>query len=279
MKLLRFGPEGQEKPGLLDAEGQIRDLSALLDDYTPRLLGREALRALAAIDPARLPLVKGPVRIGMPWSGMSKFVAIGLNYRDHAEEAGMPIPKEPILFAKWPSCACGPDDDIPLPEGSTRMDWEVELGIVIGERARNVSVADALEHVAGYCLANDVSEREYQIDRSGGQWSKGKGFDRFGPIGPWLVTRDEVPDPQALQLWLDVNGERRQSGSTRTMIFGCAELISHCSRVMTLEPGDLIITGTPPGVGMGMKPPRYLKAGDVMELGIEGLGVQRQRVA
>ncbi|WPB58085.1 fumarylacetoacetate hydrolase family protein [Xylophilus sp. GOD-11R] len=278
MKLLRFGPLGHEKPGLLDADGGIRDLSGLLPDFTPASLSPQALQVLAAIDPTRLPLVPGQPRLGTPWSGMGKFVAVGLNYRDHAAEAGMPIPKEPILFPKWLSCLSGPDDDVVLPAGSTQLDWEVELGIVIGRTARKVPVAEALEYVAGYCLANDISERAWQIERGGGQWGKGKGFDSFGPVGPWLVTRDEVPDPQKLDLWLSLNGERMQSGNTATMIFNCAELVSHCSEVMTLEPGDLIITGTPPGVGLGFKPPRFLKAGDVMELGIEGLGAQRQTV-
>jgi len=278
MKLLRYGPPGQEKPGLLDADGAIRDLSGLLDDFTPRSLSPQALQVLRAIDATQLPKVDGAPRLGVPWSGIGKFVAVGLNYRDHAEEAGMPIPKEPILFPKWLSCLGGPDDDIVLPEGSAKLDWEVELGIVIGRTARNVAVADALDHVAGYCLSNDISERAWQIERGGGQWGKGKGFDSFGPVGPWLVTADEIPDPQALELWLDVNGQRMQTGSTATMIFGCAELVAHCSQVMTLEPGDLIITGTPPGVGMGCKPPRFLQPGDTMALGIAGLGEQRQRV-
>jgi 2-keto-4-pentenoate hydratase/2-oxohepta-3-ene-1,7-dioic acid hydratase in catechol pathway len=277
MKLLRYGPVGQEKPGCLDKDGNVRDLSGKLDDITADTLSPAGLEALKAIDVASLPVVKEPGRIGTPYAKVGKFLCVGLNYSDHAAETGAEVPAEPILFTKW-SEATGPNDNIVLPQNSVKTDWEVELGVVIGTKARYVSLEDALNYVAGYCVVNDVSEREYQIERSGGQWSKGKGFDRFGPIGPWLVTRDEVPDPQALQLWLDVNGERRQSGSTRTMIFGCAELVSHCSRVMTLEPGDLIITGTPPGVGMGMKPPRYLKAGDVMELGVEGLGVQRQRV-
>ena len=278
MKLLRYGPVGQEKPGLLDAEGTLRDLSGLIDDITPRRLAPEALAALAAVDPARLPAVPGNPRLGVPWNGTPKYVAIGLNYHDHAVESGMPVPAEPVMFPKWTSCLAGPDDDIVPPEGFTRLDWEVELGIVIGSQARKVSADAALSHVAGFCVANDVSERSWQLEKSGGQWGKGKGFDSFGPVGPWLVTPDEVPDPQNLDLWLDVNGERMQTGNSRLMIFSCAEVVARCSQVMTLEPGDLIITGTPPGVGMGFKPPRFLKAGDVVELGISGLGRQRQRV-
>ncbi|MFT3962208.1 fumarylacetoacetate hydrolase family protein [Propionivibrio sp.] len=278
MKLLRYGPPGREKPGLLDAAGNVRDLSGLLDDFCPRTLSPAALDVLRALDPERLPKVDGSPRLGVPWSGMGKYVAIGLNYSDHAAESGMPPPQEPTMFTKWLSCVCGPDDDTIMPPELTKLDWEVELGIVIGRRARNVPQAEALDYVAGYCLANDVSERAYQLDRSGGQWSKGKGFDTFGPVGPWLVTRDEIPDPQNLDMWLDVNGERMQTGNTVKMIFPCAHLVSYCSRVMTLEPGDLIITGTPPGVGLGRKPPQFLKIGDVVELGIAGLGKQRQRV-
>ena len=278
MKLLRYGPLGQEKPGLLDAAGNLRDLSGLLDDFTPRTLAPEALNVLRAIDPERLPKVAGTPRLGVPWSGIGKYVAIGLNYSDHAAESGNAIPTEPTMFTKWLSCLCGPNDDTVMPRESTKLDWEVELGIVIGRRARNVSQSEALDYVAGYCLANDISERAYQIDRSGGQWSKGKGFDTFGPVGPWLVTRDEVADPQQLDLWLDVNGVRRQTGNTAKMIFPCDHIVSYCSQVMTLEPGDLIITGTPPGVGLGCKPPQFLKVGDVVELGISGLGQQRQRV-
>lgn len=278
MKLLRYGPRGQEKPGMLDADGRIRDLSGLLDDIGPRALGRAGQTVLRALDPPRLPLVEGNPRLGMPWSGATKIVAIGLNYRDHAQEAGLTIPDEPVMFAKWLSCLNGPDDDVVAPIEATKLDWEVELGIVIGTRAADVAEAEALDHVAGYCVANDVTDRAFQMERSGGQWSKGKGFDTFGPVGPWLVTADEVPDPQALSLWLDVNGEPMQRGHTSTMIFGCARLVSYCSRMMTLEPGDLIVTGTPPGVGMGMRPPRYLQVGDVMTLGIEGLGTQTQRL-
>jgi len=278
LKLLRYGPLGQEKPALLDAAGKIRDLSGLLDDFTPRTLSPEALDVLRALDPERLPIVAGEPRIGVPWSGMGKYVAIGLNYSDHAAESGMPIPQEPTMFPKWLSCVCGPNDDTIVPPESTKLDWEVELGIVIGRQARNVSRAEAMDYVAGFCLANDISERSYQIDRSGGQWGKGKGFDTFGPVGPWLVTRDEIADPQNLDMWLDVNGERRQTGNTSKMIFSCDFLVSYCSRVMTLEPGDLLITGTPPGVGLGCKPPQFLKAGDVVELGVAGLGSQRQTV-
>ncbi len=278
MKLLRYGPPGQEKPGMLDDDGRIRDLSGLLNDITGKILSPDALSALRAIDPQRLPTVGGASRLGVPWNGMSKFVAIGLNYHDHAREAGMRVPVEPTLFPKWLSCLCGPNDDTVQPPESTKLDWEVELGIVIGRQARNVSEADALQFIAGYCVANDVSERAFQLDRSGGQWGKGKGFDTFGPVGPYMVTADEVDDPQNLDLWLDVNGERKQTGNTSNMVFSCAYLVSYCSRIMTLEPGDLILTGTPPGVGMGFKPPQYLKPGDVVELGISGLGQQRHLV-
>lgn len=278
MKLLRYGPPGAEKPAMLDADGKLRDLSALIRDIDPGLLDPQALQALAAVDPRRLPLVAGEPRLGVPVAGIGKFIAVGLNYSDHAAEAGMPIPAEPILFSKAISCLNGPNDDVELPAGSVKSDWEVELGVVIGSRAKNVPEAEALRHVAGYCVINDVSEREYQIERSGGQWDKGKGLDTFGPVGPWLVTADEVPDPQALDMWLEINGERVQSGSTRTMIFGVAHLVSYISRCMTLMPGDVIATGTPPGVGMGFRPQRFLKAGDTMRLGIAGLGEQRQRV-
>ena len=282
MKLVRYGQPGKEKPGLIDADGQLRDLSAELADITPAHLSDKALARLARLKTERLPLVRGTKRFGPPLAGVGKFVAIGLNYADHAAEAGMPIPKEPIIFMKATSCIVGPDDDVMLPKGSKKTDWEVELGVVIGTRARYVSQKDALAHVAGYCVVNDVSEREYQMER-GGTWDKGKCCDTFGPIGPWLVTRDEVPDPQKLDLWLDLNGQRMQSGSTRTMIFGVAKLVSYVSQFMTLEPGDIITTGTPPGVGMGVKKdgqpaPVFLKRGDVMRLGIEGLGVQTQKV-
>lgn len=278
MKLLRHGPAGHERPGLLDSDGHIRDLSSVLDDISPATLSPEGLKSLRVLDASKLPIVHGNPRLGAPWTGIGTYVGIGLNYHDHAAEAGLPIPAEPILFAKWVSCICGPNDDTLLPNGSTKTDWEVELAVVIGKEARDVSEHEALDHVAGYCLANDVSERSFQIERSGGQWSKGKGFDTFGPIGPWLVTAEEVGDPQQIDLWLDVNGQRMQTGNTRDMIFSCAQLVSYCSRVMTLRPGDLITTGTPSGVGMGMKPPRYLNSGDVVELGSNVLGRQRQKV-
>jgi 2-keto-4-pentenoate hydratase/2-oxohepta-3-ene-1,7-dioic acid hydratase in catechol pathway len=278
MKLLRYGDPGSERPGAADGQGRIRDLSGLIDDITPATLSPARLAALQAVDIDKLPLVGGQPRIGIPVQGIRQVIAIGLNYTDHAQEAGLPIPQEPVMFTKWLSCLGGPDDAIVAPSNNARLDWEVEIGMVIGSTARRVSEADALQHVAGYCVANDVTERAYQFERSGGQWSKGKGFDSFGPVGPWLVTRDEVPDPQALDLWLDVNGQRMQSGSTSKMIFPLARLVSYCSSVMTLHPGDLIITGTPAGVGMGMKPPRFLAPGDVVTLGITGLGSQRQQV-
>ena len=278
MKLLRHGPKGQEKPGLLDKDGQVRDLSALLPDITPATLSQAGLAALKSVDLSVLPVVPQGT-LAVPWTGMGKFLCIGLNYADHAAESNLPIPKEPILFMKPVTCAVGCNHVVVLPQDSVKGDWEVELGVVIGTTARYVSEADALKHVAGYCVANDVSEREYQTER-GGTWDKGKGCDTFGPVGPWLVTADEVPDPQALSMWLEVNGHRWQNGSTKTMIFGVAQVVSYVSRFMTLYPGDLIITGTPPGVGMGAKPkPVFLKAGDVMRLGIDGLGVQEQRVA
>ncbi|AWB20421.1 FAA hydrolase family protein [Methylobacterium currus] len=278
MKLLRYGPAGQEKPGLLDAEGRIRDLSGHLADLGPDALGPEALARLAAIDPGSLPVVEGAPRLGTPVADVGKFIAIGLNFADHAAESNLPVPKEPIVFMKAISSLSGPNDAVMLPKDSVKSDWEVELGIVIGRRASYVEEAQALDHVAGYCLVNDVSEREYQIER-GGTWDKGKGCDTFGPVGPWLVTSDEVGDPQALDMWLDLNGRRMQTGNTRTMIFTCAQIVAYVSRFMTLMPGDIITTGTPPGVGMGMKPePVFLKAGDVMTLGIEKLGEQRQDV-
>jgi 2,4-didehydro-3-deoxy-L-rhamnonate hydrolase len=282
MKLVRYGNPGKEKPGLIDAEGKLRDLSAHIKDISPAQLSDAALAKLRKIKTATLPLVKGSPRMGCPVVGAPKFIAIGLNYADHAAEAGMPIPKEPIVFLKATSCIQGPNDPVMLPKGSVKTDWEVELGVVIGTRARYVSQKDALNHVAGYCTINDVSEREYQIER-GGTWDKGKGCDTFGPIGPWLVTRDEVPNPQKLSMWLDLNGKRMQTGNTKTMIFGVAKIISYVSQFMTLEPGDIITTGTPPGVGMGMKiddkpAPLYVKKGDVMTLFIEGLGEQRQLV-
>ena len=277
MKLVRYGNPGKEKPGLIDAHGQLRDLSKVIKDITPDQLGDAALKKLAKLNTDKLPAVRGKPRMGCPVHGIRKFIAIGLNYSDHAAESGMPIPKEPIVFMKATSCIQGPDDDVMLPKGSKKSDWEVELGVVIGTTARYVSQKDALNHVAGYCVVNDVSEREYQLER-GPQWDKGKGCDTFGPIGPWLVTRDEVPNPQKLHMWLEHNGKRVQDGNTKTMIFGVAKLVSYVSQFMTLEPGDVITTGTPPGVGMGMKPSVFLKRGDTMALGIEGLGEQRQRV-
>ena len=277
MKLLRHGSKGQEKPGLLDPQGQVRDLSALLPDITPATLSPAALSALRALDLQALPVVPQG-RLAVPWSGMGKFIAIGLNYADHAAESNMPIPKEPIVFMKTVDSAVGCNHPVVLPQGSTKSDWEVELGIVIGSRARYVSEADALAHVAGYCVVNDVSEREYQLER-GSQWDKGKGCDTFGPVGPWLVTTDEVGDVQNLSMWLDVNGHRYQKGSTKTMIFGAAQIVSYLSRFMTLNPGDLITTGTPPGVGLGVKPnPVFLKPGDTMRVYIERLGQQEQTV-
>jgi 2-keto-4-pentenoate hydratase/2-oxohepta-3-ene-1,7-dioic acid hydratase in catechol pathway len=278
MKLLRYGPKGGERPAMLDADGNLRDLSDLLPDLRAADLGKAALARLAELDPASLPLVAPGQRLGTPWAGVGKFICVGLNYSDHAAESGMAVPPEPVLFAKATSCIIGCNDAVVLPRGSVKSDWEVELGVVIGTTARYVSRAQALAHVAGYCVVNDLSEREYQLER-GGQWDKGKGCDTFGPIGPWLVTTDEVPDPQNLAMWLDVNGRRYQDGHTRTMVFDVAHLVSYISEFMTLQPGDIISTGTPPGVGLGQKPqPVYLKPGDVMELGIEGLGVQRQRV-
>jgi 2,4-diketo-3-deoxy-L-fuconate hydrolase len=277
MKLLRHGPKGHEKPAMLDAQGQVRDLSALIPDLRADMLTPEGLAVLRAIDPSQLPLVAQPGRMAPPWSGMGKFICVGLNYADHAAESNLPVPAEPILFTKHTSTVIGCNDPVVMPQGSVKTDWEVELGVVIGRTARYVSEADALGHVAGYCVVNDVSEREYQIER-GGTWDKGKGCDTFGPIGPWLVTRDDVANPQKLGMWLDLNGQRVQSGNTRTMIFGVAKIVSYVSQFMTLMPGDVITTGTPPGVGMGMKPPVFLKRGDVITLGIEGLGEQRQAV-
>ncbi len=277
MKLVRYGNPGKEKPGLIDAAGKLRDLSAMVPDIGPAQLTDAALARLLKLKTDKLPLVRGKPRMGCPVNGIGKFIAIGLNYSDHAKEAGMPIPKEPIVFTKAISCIQGPDDNVMLPRGSVKGDWEVELGVVIGKQARHVTQKAALDHVAGYCLSNDVSEREFQLER-GGQWDKGKGCDTFGPLGPWLVTKDEIENPQRLAMWLDVNGQRMQTGNTRTMIFSVAKIVSHLSEYMTLMPGDVIITGTPPGVGLGMKPQRFLKAGDVMTLGIEGLGTQTQRV-
>jgi 2,4-diketo-3-deoxy-L-fuconate hydrolase len=278
MKLLRYGPKGSEKPGLLDAEGKIRDLSGHVADITGAQLSPASLKALAAIDPAILPVVEGSPRYGVPVNGVSKFIAVGLNFADHAAESNLPIPAEPVLFTKAVSCLTGPNDPVMIPKDSLKTDWEVELGVVIGTRARYVSEAEALDYVAGYVLINDVSERAFQIER-GGTWDKGKGCDTFGPVGPWMVTSDEVGDPQDLSMWLDVNGVRTQDGSSKTMIFPISKLVSYISEFMTLEPGDLITTGTPPGVGMGQKPePVYLKAGDEIRLGIQKLGEQRQIV-
>jgi 2-keto-4-pentenoate hydratase/2-oxohepta-3-ene-1,7-dioic acid hydratase in catechol pathway len=277
MKLLRFGPAGFEKPGLLDGQGRLRDLTGVVGHVTSEHLSDKGLAKLAKVNPESLPLVSGTPRLGVPYLGISKFIAIGLNYADHASESGVPVPSEPILFSKATTCINGPSDDIVLPRSSTKTDWEVELGVVIGTKAQYVAKDRALDHVAGYCVINDVSERNFQLER-GSQWDRGKGCDTFGPIGPYLVTRDEVPDPQNLDMWLDVNGQPMQRGNTRTMVFGVAHLVSYVSQFMTLLPGDIITTGTPPGVGMGHKPPQYLKAGDVVTLGIAGLGEQRQRV-
>ncbi len=282
MKLVRYGNPGKEKPGLIDAQGVLRDLSAVLPDIGAAQLGDAVLKKIAKLKTDKLPAVRGKPRMGCPVANVGKFIAIGLNYSDHAAEAGMPIPKEPIVFMKATTCIQGPNDDVMLPKGSVKTDWEVELGIVIGTKAQYVSQKDALNFVAGYTLINDLSEREYQLER-GPQWDKGKGCDTFGPIGPWLVTKDEVANVQKLAMWLDVNGQRLQTGNTKTMIFGAAKIVSYVSQFMTLLPGDVITTGTPPGVGMGVKKdgkpaPRYLKPGDVMTLGIEGLGEQRQVV-
>lgn len=282
MKLVRYGQPGKEKPGLIDAAGKLRDLSGVVSDIGPDQLSDKVLAKLAKLKTDKLPLVKGKPRMGCPVANVRKFIAIGLNYADHAAESNLPVPKEPIVFMKATSCIQGPNDDVMLPKGSVKTDWEVELGIVIGKHASHVSQKEALDHVAGYCTINDVSEREYQIER-GGTWDKGKGCDTFGPIGPWLVTKDEIPNVQNLQMFLDVNGQRMQTGTTKTMIFGVTKLVSYVSQFMTLEPGDIITTGTPPGVGMGMKKdgkpaPVYLKKGDVMHLGIEGLGEQTQKV-
>ncbi|MTV36979.1 fumarylacetoacetate hydrolase family protein [Duganella radicis] len=278
MKLLRFGPKGYEKPGLLDAQGQVRDLSGVLPDLTSAHLGKASLDRLASLNPAQLPLVAEPGRMAPIVADIGKLICVGLNYSDHAAESGMAVPSEPVLFAKATSSIIGCNDPVVLPRDSVKSDWEVELGVVIGTRARYVEVEQALDYVAGYCVVNDLSEREYQLER-GGQWDKGKGCDTFGPVGPWLVTADEVPDPQNLDMWLEVNGKRYQTGNTRTMVFTVAHLVSYISRFMTLNPGDVISTGTPPGVGLGQKPdPVYLRPGDRMALGIEGLGQQRQTV-
>ena len=278
MKLMRYGAKGAEKPAAVDAQGVVRDLSGELVDITAHTLSPHGLQRLREINLSTLPVVENPGRIAVPWSGMQKFICVGLNYADHAAESNLPVPAEPVLFTKQISALMGPNDPVVIPQGSVKTDWEVELGVVIGTKARYVSEADALKYVAGYCVVNDISEREYQIER-GGTWDKGKGCDTFGPVGPWMVTADEVADPQALSMWLEVNGKKVQNGSTKTMVFGVAHLVSYISRFMTLMPGDLISTGTPPGVGMGQKPSAwYLKAGDTMKLGIEGLGQQDQTV-
>jgi len=275
MKLLRHGPVGAEKPGMLAADGSIRDLTGLVPDIAGAVLSDTGLAMLRAIDPMTLPVVPGATRLGACVAGTGKFICIGLNYADHAAESGMAVPPEPVIFMKATSAICGPNDPIVIPRKSVKTDWEVELGVIIGTRAKYVSEAEAMNYVAGYAVTNDVSEREFQIERSG-QWTKGKSCDNFGQLGPWLVTRDEVADPQNLSMWLTVNGEKMQNGSTKTMVYGVAHLVSYLSQFMTLHPGDVISTGTPPGVGLGLKPPRYLKAGDVVELSIEGLGTQRQ---
>jgi ureidoglycolate lyase len=276
MKLLRYGEKGSEKPGLLDDDHQIRDLSGHVPDIAGNVIGPEGLAKLAALDPRSLPVVAGQPRIGPCVGQVGKFICIGLNYADHAAESNMEVPKEPIIFNKWTSAICGPNDDIQIPRGSLKTDWEVELGVVIGKGGRYIDEANALEHVAGYCVINDVSEREWQLER-GGTWDKGKGFDTFGPLGPWLVTKDEIPDPHALDLWLEVDGHRYQDGNTRTLIFSVPQLIAYLSRCMSLQPGDVISTGTPPGVGLGIKPnPVFLRPGQTMRLGIAGLGEQRQ---
>jgi 2-keto-4-pentenoate hydratase/2-oxohepta-3-ene-1,7-dioic acid hydratase in catechol pathway len=277
MKLCRYGKDGYEKPGMIDGEGRLRDLSKLVENIGPNEISPRGLKMLSKVKPESLPVVPNNSRFGVPYVGIGKFIAIGLNFSDHAREAGMPIPAEPIVFSKATSCISGPNDNIIQPKGSTKLDWEVELGVVIGSRAQYVSVDRALEHVAGYCVVNDVSERAFQMATS--QWDKGKGFDSAGPIGPWLVTTDEIRDPQTLDMWLDLNGKRMQTGNTRTMIFSVAQLVSHVSQYMTLLPGDIMTTGTPPGVGMGIKPnPVWLKPGDVLTLGIRGLGEQKQKV-
>lgn len=277
MKLVRFGEPGAERPGILDGEGRIRDVSSIVADFAGEALSPASLQQIRNADLATLPIAENSARLGPCVAKPGHFIAIGLNYVDHAHESNMPIPSEPVVFSKAPSSISGPTDDVVMPEGSEKSDWEVEIAMVIGTTAFNVFEADALDHVAGFCICNDVSERSYQIER-GGQWIKGKSLPTYGPIGPWLVTRDEIADVQNLGLWLDVNGERRQTGSTSSMIFSLAHIVSYLSRFMRLEPGDIITTGTPPGVGMGMKPPTYLKRGDVMTLGIDGLGDQRQTV-
>jgi 2,4-diketo-3-deoxy-L-fuconate hydrolase len=278
MKLVRYGPAGREKPGLIDADGKLRDLSRKVKDIDGETLAPASLAKLRKMDVNRLPLVKGKQRLGPCVAQPSKFVAIGLNYVDHAKETGSPIPEHPVVFYKTPSCIVGAYDNVMMPKGSEGIDWEVEIAFVMGRKATNVAEKDALRYVAGYCICNDVSEREFQMKRSGSQWSKGKGCDTFGPLGPWLVTSDEVGDVQNLDMWLDVNGKRMQTGNTRTMIFSIAKLVSDVSQYMTLMPGDVVTTGTPPGVGLGMKPPQFMHPGDVVTLGIQGLGEQRQKI-
>lgn len=277
MKLLRYGAKGKEKPGLVDKDGRIRDLSGVIADISGDTISPKGLARLRKIKPESLPPVRGNPRIGACVANSQKFIAIGLNYSDHAAESNLPVPPEPVVFTKHVSCISGPNDDVTIPPKSKKSDWEVELGVIIGTRAKNIKKKDALAHVAGYCTINDLSEREFQIERSG-QWTKGKSYDTFGPIGPWLVTTDEVKDPQKLKLWLELNGKRVQDGSTQTMVFGVAHIVAYLSEFFTLMPGDIITTGTPPGVGMGMKPQRFLKPGDVMRIGIEGLGIQQQTV-
>ena len=277
MKLLRYGAKGKEKPGLLDGDGKIRDLSAVVADISGETISPKSLARLNKIKPDSLPLVRGAPRIGACVANPQKFIAIGLNYSDHAAESGLAVPPEPVVFTKQVSCVSGPFDTVTIPPKSKKSDWEVELGVIIGSRAKNIKKKDALAHVAGYCTVNDLSEREFQAERAG-QWTKGKSYDTFGPIGPWLVTADEVPDPQKLTMWLDLNGKRVQNGSTATMVYGVAHIVAYLSQFFTLEPGDVITTGTPPGVGMGMKPPRYLKPGDTMRICVEGLGEQFQTV-
>ncbi|WIX34045.1 fumarylacetoacetate hydrolase family protein [Salinicola sp. JS01] len=276
MKLLRHGPKGQEKPGIVDADGRVRDLSGEIDDIAGEVLSAAGLAKLAALDLSRLPEVAADTRLGPCVGRVGKFICIGLNYSDHAAETGAEVPAEPVVFNKWTSAICGPNDDVEIPRDSTKTDWEVELGVVIGTGGRYIDEADAMDHVAGFCVINDVSEREFQLERSG-TWDKGKGCDTFGPLGPWLVTRDEIADPHDLNLWLEVDGQRYQDGSTRTMVFQIPHLVSYLSRFMSLQPGDVISTGTPPGVGMGQNPKVFLKPGQTMRLGIEGLGEQRQR--
>ena len=275
MKLLRYGPKGMERPGLVDGDGKIRDLSGLVGDIGGATLSDEGIERLRRLDARKLPEVDPSVRLGPCVAGTGKFICIGLNYSDHAAETGATVPSEPIIFMKATSAICGPNDPVIIPRGSQKTDWEVELAVVIGKRAKYVAEKDAFDYVAGYCVSNDVSERAFQTERQG-QWTKGKSADHFGPIGPWLVTRDEVADPQSMPMWLTINGVKRQDGSTKTMVYGVGFLVSYLSQFMSLQPGDIISTGTPPGVGMGMKPPTYLKAGDAIELGIEGLGQQRQ---